>query len=275
MTSTPITNLVEVQARRRSRREQPWILITNDDGVESVGIHRLAEALGKEYEVLVVAPYDERSGAGTGIGFFDPAAGVNVTPQEIGGQPGYALAGPPGLAVMSAMLGAFGEPPDLVVSGINAGINTGHSVIHSGTVGAILTARTFGCDGVAVSVAPSDPWQWDTAASVATDVVGWVLKRPVRVSTINLNVPALEVSDLRGVRWADLDEFGYFRVAMADFPGKRVQFEVGAPDSGLDPGCDTALLRDGFATLTPLTSVEPAAFPDDSRPLLRGDGDAE
>ena len=51
-------------------------------------------------------------------------------------------------------------------------------------------------------------------------------------------------------------------VAMADLQGKSLQFEVGAPDSGLDPASDTALLREGFATLTPLTTVEPSPFPD-------------
>src|SRR5690606_18506455 len=121
----------------------------------------------KRYSVMVVAPEDQRSGAGTGIGYFDPTRGVTVEPVDLDGIGAYTIAGPPGLAVMAAMLEAFGAPPDLVVSGTNAGINTGHSVIHSGTVGAVLTARTFGCDGLAVSLAVSDPWQWETAAVLA------------------------------------------------------------------------------------------------------------
>src|SRR5690606_32839603 len=121
----------------------PCLLLTNDDGIESIGLQELARRLAKRYDVLVVAPEDQRSGAGTGIGFFDPIGGVTVEPVGLDDIPAYSIAGPPGLAVMASMLGAFGDPPDLVVSGINAGINTGHSVIHSGTVGAVLTARTF------------------------------------------------------------------------------------------------------------------------------------
>lgn len=260
------TGKVEVVSRLRPRHEPPRVLLTNDDGIESPGLWALAAELRESYEVLVVAPDGERSGSGTGIGFFDPGSGVSVTPSGVDGQDGYALAGPPGLAVMSAMLGAFGEAPDLVVSGVNPGINTGHSVLHSGTVGAVLTARTFGCDGVAVSLAHSDPWKWSTAVTLARKVVDWVLSLRGARYTVNLNVPGLDIADVRGFRWADLDEFGFFRVAMADVPGRRLQFEVGSPDSGLDPASDTALVREGYATLTPLNSVEPAPFPGGETP---------
>lgn len=257
---------LEVSNKRRPRSRVPRLLLTNDDGIESVGIQELAALLAKRYEVVVVAPEDQRSGAGTGIGFFDPVGGVTVEPVDLGDITAYSIAGPPGLAVMASMLGAFGDLPDLVVSGINAGINTGHSVIHSGTVGAVLTARTFGCDGLAVSLDPSDPWRWETAAALAESLVDWTLARTGPCLTINLNVPALGLDELKGLRWADLDEFGYFRVAIADIPGQRLQFEVGAPDSGLDPVSDTALLREGYATLTPLSSVEPTAFPEGPGP---------
>lgn len=262
--------ILQVSSRRRPRREAPRLLVTNDDGIQSDGLQELATLLAKRYDVIVVAPDDQRSGAGTGIGLFDPAGGVTVEPVELGDIPAYAIAGPPGLAVMASMLGAFGDLPDLVVSGINAGINTGHSVVHSGTVGAVLTARTFGCDGLAVSLSARDPWHWDTAAALAESVANWILERTAPCTTLNLNVPALTLPEVKGLRWADLDEFGYFRVAVADIPGQRLQFEVGAPDSGLDPASDTALLREGYATLTPLSSVEPTAFPEDHGPGIPG-----
>ncbi len=255
------TTSVEVVARRRARRRPAKILVTNDDGIGSAGLHELARGLAENNDVVVVAPEGERSGSGTGIGHFDPGSGVAVTPTDVGGVDGYALAGPPGLAVMAAMLGAFGDEPDLVVSGVNPGINTGHSVLHSGTVGAVLTARTFGCDGLAVSLGSSEPWKWSTAVTLAKRVAAWVLSRSGTRFTLNLNVPALDLADVRGLRWADLDEFGFFRVAITDVPGQRVQFEVGDPDAGLDPASDTAMVREGYATLTALTSIEPAPFP--------------
>ncbi|HJR91473.1 MAG TPA: 5'/3'-nucleotidase SurE [Acidimicrobiia bacterium] len=263
------TSRVEVDRRVRTPGDRARILITNDDGIGAPGIRILAAALAQVHDVIVVAPEDESSGSGTGIGYFDPSRGVDVTPVELAGvESAYALAGPPGLAVMSAMLGAFGEVPDLVVSGINAGINTGHSVVHSGTVGAVLTARTFGVAGLAVSLAVSDPWHWETAARLACACVDWMAGRKDGSSTFNLNVPGTSAEELKGVRWADLDEFGYFRVAIADMPGQRVQFEVGPQEARLDPGSDTALLLQGFATLTPLTTVEPAPFPSVSPPQI-------
>lgn len=261
------TERLEVDTRRRHRNEHVRILLTNDDGVRAPGLAALAAALHADYDLLVVAPEEDRSGSGTGIGSFDPTKGVDVTPVQVGGVDAFALAGPPGLAVMSAMLGAFGEPPDVVVSGTNAGVNAGHSVVHSGTVGAILTARTFGADGLAVSVEASEPWRFDTAAQVAALCLAWMVKLNEAL-TLNLNVPPLGIEELRGVRWADLDEFGYFRVAIADVPGRTVQFEVGAPDSGLDPGSDVALLREGFATVTPLTTIEPAGYPTTALPQI-------
>ena len=105
------------------------------------------------------------------------------------GVPAYAIDGPPGLCVCAARLGAFGDPPDIVVSGINSGCNTGRAILHSGTVGAALTAQSFGCSALAVSVDVSDPWRFDTAARVALDVLPMLLDAPPR-SVLNLNVPA-------------------------------------------------------------------------------------
>jgi 5'-nucleotidase len=162
---------------------------------------------------------------------------------------------------MAAALGAFGAFPDLVVSGINAGINTGHSVIHSGTVGAVLTGRTFGSHGLAVSLASSDPWHWETAVESAVQATGWLVRQRGARLALNVNVPGLAVQDLRGVRWADLDNFGVFRVATANYEDGRLQFEVGGSQAGLDPTSDTALCRDGYVTITPLSPIEPAPFP--------------
>lgn len=239
----------------------PRILITNDDGIESPGIRLLARALGDEHDdVLVAAPASDMSGSGTAMGRYDPEQPVALREASIDGVEAYSVAGPPGLAVMAAALGAFGDPPTLVVSGINAGMNTGHSIIHSGTVGAALSAHTFGARGVAISLAPSDPWQWDTAVQVARKAVRWALRSRARTA-LNVNVPARPFGELRGVRWADLDEFGYFQVARADVAGEALELTVRDRRSGLRPDTDTALCFDGYVTLTMLSPVEPAEHP--------------
>ena len=132
------------------------ILVTNDDGIDSLGLHELARSIAELGEVTVVAPDKEYSGAGAAIG------AVHLIRPEVhdayieGIQTSWSVSGPPGLCVIYARLGLFGDPFDLVVSGINPGINVGRSVYHSGTVGAALTARNGGITGIAVSQAVTD-----------------------------------------------------------------------------------------------------------------------
>jgi len=255
------TRSLVVDEHVSSMPAEPRILVTNDDGIDSPGLERLARRLNQDFETVVVAPAWDMSGSGTGIGQFDPEAGVALTKVDRDNLEAYTVAGPPGLAVLAAMLGAFGRPPDLVVSGVNPGLNTGHSVIHSGTVGAALTARTLGAHGLAVSLAESDPWCWDTAVTVARAAVDWIIRADSRSLVLNVNVPALPIEEVAGIRWADLDEFGHIRVAMADVPGERLEFEVRGSASGLDEVCDTALCLAGNVTLTLLSPINPAPFP--------------
>ncbi len=243
-------------------KDLPRVIVTNDDGIDSPGLRKLAARLAEEFDVVVAAPASDMSGSGTGIGGFDPVRGVDLTTVDLGGITAYTIAGPPGLAVMAAALGAFGRFPDLVVSGVNAGMNVGHSIIHSGTVGAALTARTFRSRGIAVSLAQSEPWQWDTAVEVGVSATRWLLGRTGSPYVLNVNVPGVPISEVNGIHWADLDDFGYFRVANADVEDRKLQFVVGSSSAGTDPGSDTALCAKNFVTVTPLTSIEPARFPD-------------
>ena len=127
------------------------ILLTNDDGIDSVGLHILAKAMLPFGEVVVIAPDSEYSGAGAAIGAIHLMR-PEIHRVHLDGLPeAWTVSGPPALCVMFARMGAFGAPFDLVVSGINPGANVGRSVYHSGTVGACLTARSGGISGIAVS----------------------------------------------------------------------------------------------------------------------------
>jgi 5'-nucleotidase len=190
------------------------ILVTNDDGIDSEGLHILARALTRHGEITVVAPDDEYSGAGAALGALHRIH-PEVHRTQVDGVPeAWAVSGPPALCVMFARLGAFGPPFDLVVAGINPGINVGRSVYHSGTVGAALTARAGGISGVAVSQAVRDfgvegqGWDdmltgqvWSGAAEVASAVVGALAADwPGAPVVANLNVPNLPVDDMAGWR---------------------------------------------------------------------------
>jgi 5'-nucleotidase len=174
----------------------------------------------------------------------------------------YAIDGPPGLCVCAGRLGAFGDPPDFVVSGINPGCNTGRAILHSGTVGAALTAQSFGCSALAVSVDVSDPWRFDTAALVAVDVLPMLLDAPPR-SVLNLNVPAVDYEDVIGVRWARLAAFGSVRAAIAESADGGLQFELRATGVAAPADSDQGLIDAGFASLTTLVGVA-EAWPSDT-----------
>jgi 5'/3'-nucleotidase len=231
------------------------LLVTNDDGIASPGIHALARTLAEaDHEVVVVAPQEDMSGIGAAIGRVRPDQRITTRRVDLDGLQAFAIDGPPGLAVMAGCLGAFGRRPDVVVSGVNAGPNTGHACLHSGTVGAALTASTFGVSALAVSVHVSDPMCWATATGLVADPLALLSELPDG-TVLNLNAPALVAADVRGVRWATLDRFGRVRLALAGAGDAWLQMEYRDSGATLDPACDTALLEEGFATLTAIEAI--------------------
>lgn len=132
------------------------ILITNDDGIGSPGIRRLAAAFaGPGHDVVVAAPAEESSGSSASLAAVEDEGRIVVARRALDGLPdvpGYAVAASPGFIALLATRGAFGPVPDVVLSGINRGANAGLAVLHSGTVGAAFTAAAAGCRAMAVSL---------------------------------------------------------------------------------------------------------------------------
>lgn len=246
------------------------LLVTNDDGIHGPGLHALAGALADAgHEVVVVAPDYDASGTGASIGRFDPSSHLPVQRAELPGRSGieaWALAGPPAMCVLAGVLGGFGGEFDAVVSGINAGANTGRVILHSGTVGAALTAQNFGLRALAVSQAEPDwkgmatdreeqaRWVWGPGAALAARVTDRLLQAPPRV-TLNLNIPVVAAGATPPLRWARLGTFGTVRSAVTGLDEGRLQFQLQAVDEELRSDTDTSMLRKGIATLTALGGI--------------------
>jgi 5'-nucleotidase len=234
------------------------LVVTNDDGIDAPGIHALAGACASAgHEVIVVAPNEDMSGSAGAIGKVRADERVvtrRVTLPSCEDVEAHAIEGPPGLAAMAACLGGFGDPPDAVLSGINPGPNTGHAILHSGTVGAALTAATFGVSALAASIAVSEPMRWETACALAGPALERIAEAPAG-TVLNLNVPAVPADPVPEVRWARLDRFGSVRVAVAGAGERWLQLEYRATKIELDPESDTALLERGFATLTAIEGI--------------------
>jgi 5'-nucleotidase len=254
-----------------TRVAMPRILVTNDDGVQAEGLRTLVAALvGREagdppWEVAVVAPAHDVSGASASLGALDEHGRVPVEQVTVEGLtvPTWALHGPPGLAVLAARLGAFGPPPDVIVSGINRGPNTGRSILHSGTVGAVLTAQNFGAAGLAVSLdGVGTAAGFARAAALAVQALE-LLGRCAPGTVLNVNVPDTD-RELRGWRWASLAPFGAVRTAVAGEGALQLEFRS-EPDADVDPDTDAALVHAGYATVTALTGVmaaDPGTIPE-------------
>ena len=227
------------------------VLITNDDGVRSPGIAALAEAtVSVGHDAVVAAPLVDHSGFGTALGplHLDGRVAYERVGIGVDAVPAFGVDGPPALAVLCGVLGGFGDRPDLVLSGVNAGANTGRAVLHSGTVGAAMTAAQLGVPAVAVSLELGLRWHWETAAAVAAAILASLPDDTRCDEVLNVNVPNRPLGALAGVRMA------------APAPGGTVQAVFGEPVGGVlqlsferaDPvdGTDDALLAAGWVTVS-------------------------
>lgn len=233
-------------------------LVTNDDGVSSTGIRTLARVVADAgLEVMVAAPHTEHSGSSASLTALEEGGRLVLHEQSIDGLDGVRVLGveaTPAFIAMTAARGAFGPRPDLVVSGINHGPNTGHAVLHSGTVGAALTGSTHGARTLAVSLDTSSPSEWETAAEVAGRALSWVLEHGPDGVVLNVNVPNVPMEGLRGLRPARLATFGAVQAEVGERGEGYVVLTFRDVEAEHEPGTDAALLTDGWATATALVA---------------------
>ncbi len=251
------------------------VLLTNDDGIDAPGLAVLARAVarwvadapvGESREALVVAPLANYSGMAAAVGDVFAQPTVPYRRWRIPGAealPAYGLDAPPAMCALIGAIGGLGIVPDLVVAGINPGANVGRSILHSGTVGAVLTAAQLGLSGLAVSVQWSEQIHYDTAAAVAVEVIDELFRAPSR-TVLNLNVPSRTAAELRGVRRGHVSLAGVIveagvragGVPLGESGELPLRLGPASPQLGdvsdESPDDDGALLAAGYASLTPL-----------------------
>jgi 5'-nucleotidase len=234
------------------------VLITNDDGVDSTGISVLgAVASELDWDVVVAAPAWDSSGASASLTGVSEEGHLLVEERswpDLAHLRVLAAEAAPAMIVRAGVHGAFGPPPDLVLSGINHGPNTGHAVLHSGTVGAALTAATHGCRSIAFSLGVAPMENFEAAAAVARSILPWAVDAPAPM-TLNVNVPSVAADELRGTVPAVLAAFGAVHTNVTERGQGYVGITYADVDASREPGTDAALLAEGFATLTPLAPV--------------------
>jgi 5'/3'-nucleotidase len=231
------------------------ILLTNDDGIYAPGLRALRKEMQKLGEVTVVAPATEQSATGHSITLLVPLM-VQEVRDETDDFLGWAVEGKPADCVKLALQELLPAPPDLVVSGMNAGSNAGINVLYSGTVAAAAEAAFYRRVAIAVSLAYSKPGplNFPKAAEVARRVIERIMaNRPPDGSLFNVNIP--DHGPIRGVRVAPQNVAPYSeQFDRRTDPRGRVYFwnVPGTMIPEPDPDSDEAALADGFVTVTPL-----------------------
>lgn len=243
-------------------------LITNDDGIDSPGLLRLAlAALEAGLDVVVAAPAAESSGSGASITATETDGRIIVDRRRLEGLDGvpcYAVHAAPALITLIASHGSFGRAPELVLSGVNPGANVGRAILHSGTVGAALTAGVNGGRGLAVSldVGPDTTTpRWGVAARLAARLIPFLLDQPDG-TVLNLNVPNVVGDRPPELRSAKLARFGIVQTTMTQKDRHQIRLAVADTAAHAETGSDADLLRLGYATVTSLRSVDERPLPD-------------
>lgn len=230
------------------------ILVTNDDGVDALGLLALRQALQKVGEVTVFAPDHNWSAAGHTKTMHKPLR-VNQT-TLLDGTSAYTSTGAPSDCVAMVILGILDHEPDLVVSGINQGANVGHDITYSGTIAAAMEAVIFGIPALAVSLDSYQSHDFAYAAQFAARLVKFVLERGLPPNTfLNVNVPAVPQAEIADVKITRLGKRVYSDklVERQDPRGRNYYWIGGEPPGGVpEEGTDIWALANNHVSVTPL-----------------------
>jgi 5'-nucleotidase len=250
------------------------VLITNDDGIQAMGLNALRkELIGIDgLEVHVIAPDSNRSATARSITTRSPLW-VEEIPFE-DGSTGFATDGTPVDCVRFAELGLVGERPELIVSGINHGSNLGDDITYSGTVAAALEGIVLGIPAIAISQsaggeAPGLPWgrefDFSSSAAFAAQLVRRTAQDPLPADTLlNVNCPA---GPPRGVEVTHLGKRLYndeLKLVDEDPDTGRHRYQI----YGYEPSFEDERGSDLSAIAHDRISVTPVHFDLTDRPSL-------
>jgi 5'-nucleotidase len=226
----------------------PRILVTNDDGVYSEGLHALADALRSVGDVTIVAPLGEASAIGHALTIARPLRLERLRDGV------YSVDGTPADCVNLGIVHVLDGLPDLVVSGINKGYNLGDDVTYSGTVGGALEGALLGVPGIAVSLERTkDPFDFGPAAAAAERVAAQVLRHGLPPRTLlNINVPR---GPLHGVKVTVQGMRNHItKVTASVDPRGRPYYWIEEGEDTYADGerADHVAVRAGYVSVTPL-----------------------
>jgi len=231
------------------------ILLSNDDGVNAEGLKVLVERLKELVDVVVVAPDREQSAVGTSMTVRLPIKLHEAAPLSKG-VPTYSVEGTPADAVILALEWIFKGEIDLVVSGINTGLNLGYDVLLSGTVSAARNGYMRGIPAIALSVEGLQGNHFEGAIRTGEILVEQFAQRKLpKDLLLNVNMPNIDIKDIKGVKPTRLGELSYIEGVREDeLIGKSGYFWITRPqaDWDLSEGTDMWAINQNMISLTAL-----------------------
>lgn len=229
------------------------IMLTNDDGIYAPGLAALHDELVALGDVRVVSPATEQSGVGHSITFLTPLVAKKIFHGDEFW--GWAVEGSPADCVK---LGVFElcPKPDLIVSGINGGLNAGINVLYSGTVAASIEGAFFGINSIAVSLEYDEHADFATAAKIAVKLIRQIVTNNTKQGQLfNINIPTAAIANPQGVKVVPMGvaRYGEHYIKRQDPKGRDYYWATNGPPPQPD-GKETDLteLAAGFITVTPL-----------------------
>ena len=178
------------------------ILIVNDDGARCEGLHALMRALKDDHELTVVVPEVEQSGKSHSMTYFDPLYYFKIHISEVD-HDAYVVKGTPGDYVLMALDQICDGKPDLLLSGINRGYNTGNTIVYSGTVSAAYEGANRGIPSIALSTGFMDV-DFDDAANIFKQMLPYFAKEE-GLFFYNVNIPGCKPAEIKGIKKTFID----------------------------------------------------------------------
>ena len=230
--------------------KRPFILLTNDDGVQSPGLQSLAAAMKKIGRTVIVAPDRDNSAASHSLTMNRPLKVCRLE-EDI-----YSVDGTPADCVTLALSKILSSPPDLLVSGINPGANLGNDISYSGTVSAAREGAIRGIPSFAVSLAGKENFRFKTAADFAGQLAVLIFKYGMPKETLlNVNVPNLNEAEIKGVKVTRQGRRQYKDgIKEITDPWGRPCFWIGGgtPTGDRGEGSDSHEILENYISITPI-----------------------
>jgi len=234
------------------------LLLTNDDGINAKGIYALAKRLEKDHEVIIVAPDCERSACGHSITLTRPLVVREIKLAGLKSK-AFSVDGTPADCVKIAINKLVNDKIDMVVSGINKGLNLGTDVLYSGTVSAAIEATIYKIPAMAISTEVLNNTENDENYDMAAKYAGEILLKAKKNNiendiVLNVNIPILKESEIKGIKVCKIGSRLYNNTYIQSIgENNETQYKIKGEVKDIhEENSDTIYFKEGYVTVTPL-----------------------